>query len=239
MTLTNETLMAFVDGELSPSEMSRVEAELRNAPALAAYVEQQRALRHDISASLEAIIDEPIPAALRDAVWNTPVSWQWRLSRALRTAFSPRGLIWTGVPAAALACGVAIGVILSGNTNALMGVRGGALIARGALAHALDQQLASAQSGHGPQIGISFRDRNNHYCRTFTSARLAGVACREDSGWNIAALSEHAREPQGTYATAASAMPDLVRQAVSGMIAGAPLDAAGEARARDEGWKAQ
>ncbi|HUJ02303.1 MAG TPA: hypothetical protein VLW75_01605, partial [Rhizomicrobium sp.] len=174
-----------------------------------------------------------LPAELRDAVEKTRPSLSWRIGRTLRAI--PSGFLWTGVPAAALACGVVIGFVLSSNT--LMGVRDGSLVARGSLAHALDNQLAAAGPAHGPQIGISFRNHDNHYCRTFTTATLGGVACREAGEWNIAAVSQRTPEAEGTYGTAASGMPDVVRQAVRGMIQGAPLDAAGEARARAQGWE--
>ena len=232
MTLSNETLMALIDGELSPEEALRVETGLRARPDLAAYVEQQRELRHQLHASFEAMMNEPVPRALRETIAKTKPSLPWRIGRALGGI--PRGVIWTGVPAAALACGVVIGVALSG--NALMGVRDGSLMARGNLAHALDNQLAAAGPARGPQIGISFRDRANHFCRTFTTRTLGGVACHGAQGWTIAALSERTPGSEGTYGTAASGMPDVVRQAVRGMIEGAPLDAAGEAKARERGW---
>lgn len=237
--MANETLMAFVDGELAPEEMTRVEALLRQRPDLEAAVEQQRALRRELHASFESIMNAPLPAALSDAVMNTQPSMQWRLRTAMRTLLTPRGLIWTAVPAAALACGVIVGVLFSSSSSVLMAARGNALVAQGALANALNTQLASTQTAQGPQIGISFHDRNQRYCRTFTASNLAGVACNSASGWNIAALSERPAEPSGTYGTAASAMPDVVRLAVQGMIEGAPLDAAGERQARDRGWKAQ
>lgn len=238
MTIPDETLMAFVDGELSPTEMSRVEAELRLQPELEAQVEQQRALRRELHASFESIMNAPLPDTLRQTAMNAPVSLQWRVSRALYSLFAPRALIWTGIPAAALACGVVVGVFLDGG-NSLMGTSGNSLVARGSLATALNQQLASTQTAQGPQIGISFRDKSGRYCRTFNASNLAGVACRDAADWNIAALSESPKEPSGAYATAGSTMPDLVRNAVQGMIEGSPLNAASEKLARDKGWKAQ
>lgn len=238
MTISHETLMAFVDGELSPDETTRVEAELRTRPDLSAFVEQQRELRHQLHASFETIMSAPLPAKLRDAVEETQPSLAWRIAESWRN--TSRRVIWTSIPAAALAAGVIIGVVLSSNaSNTLMDVHDGALVARGSLAHALSNQLAAAGPAKGPQIGISFRDRNNHYCRTFTTPRMGGVACRDAAGWNIAALSERNAEPSSAYATAGSAMPEIVREAVHGMIAGAPLDAAGEAAARRQDWQAK
>lgn len=238
MTISHETLMAFVDGELAPDETVRVEAELRARPDLAAYVEQQRELRHQLHGSFEDMMNAPLPAKLRDAVENTQPSLAWRIGESWRN--TSRRVIWTSIPAAAVAAGVIIGVMLSSNaSNRLMDVHDGALVARGSLAHALSNQLAAAGPAEGPQIGISFRDKNNHYCRTFTTPKIGGVACRDAAGWNIAALSERDGEPSGTYTTAASAMPDVVREAVHGMIQGAPLDAAEEAQARSHDWQAK
>ncbi|HUJ02874.1 MAG TPA: hypothetical protein VLW75_04490, partial [Rhizomicrobium sp.] len=123
MTIANETLMALIDGELSPEETARVENELRSRPDLAAYVEQQRELRHRLNASFEEVMKAPLPAVLRESVERTRPSLSWRIGRILRAI--PSGFLWTGVPAAALACGVVIGFVLSGNT--LMGVRDGSL----------------------------------------------------------------------------------------------------------------
>lgn len=238
MTTETETLLAFVDGELPPEEMTRVEALLRARPDLDAFVEQQRRLRRELHDSFDTIANGPIPDALLRKVMETQPSWQWRLSRGISSLFSARGLMWTGIPAATLACGVAIGMFVS-NGNALMDMRGGALLAHGSLAHALNQQLASAEPAQGPHIGITFRDRNQRYCRTFTASGLAGVACRSDTGWNIAALSQAPTEQSGAYGTAASAMPNAVRHAVEDMIQGAPLGADAERQARDHGWKNQ
>jgi hypothetical protein len=236
MTISHETLMALLDGELSPDEKTRVEAELRTRPDLATYVEQQRELRQQLHASFEDLMRAPLPAKLRDAVEETPPSLAWRIAESWRN--TSRRVIWTSIPAAALAAGVIIGVVLSSTaSNTLMDVHDGALVARGSLAHALSNQLAAAGPAKGPQIGISFRDRGNHYCRTFTTPKLGGVACRDAAGWNIAALSERNAEPSGAYSTAGSAMPDVVREAVHGMIVGAPLGAAEEAQARRQDWE--
>src|SRR3546814_18311004 len=51
----------------------------------------------------------------------------------------------------------------------------GRLIASGALAKALDSQLASNQPQNARvRIGLSFRDREGRYCRSFDSGALAG-----------------------------------------------------------------
>jgi hypothetical protein len=239
MNLSPETLSAFIDGELPFDEARRVEAALQDRPDLLAYVEQQHALRMGLIDALAPSMDAPIPDRFLTALAETPVSLRWRISHAFSQAMQPRNLIWSGMPAAAaLACGLLIGVAIERGAGADM-VAGsqGALIAHGALADALSNKLAS-EAAPGPSVGVSFRAKDGRYCRTFETTNNAGVACRDTQSWAIAALSAAPAEANGqaAYRPAASAMPDIIRKAVSGMIDGAPFDAAAERNARNNGW---
>ena len=235
MNLSPETLSAFIDGELSFDEARRIEEALKDRPELLAYVEQQHALRMELSGALSPAIEAPIPDRFLTAIAQTPVSWRWRISHA----FVPRALVWTGLPAAAaLACGLLIGVAIerNGNVDMIAGGHGG-LVAQGALADALSNRLAS-EAGPGPSVGVSFRAKDGRYCRTFNTASAAGVACRDTQNWAVAVLTAAPAEANGqaTYRPAASAMPDLIRKAVSGMIDGAPFDANAERAAQKKNW---
>jgi hypothetical protein len=237
MNLSPETLSAFIDGELPLEETRRIEAALQDRPDLLAYVEQQHALRAGLSDALSPAMDAPIPDRFLKAINETPVSWRWRMSHAMGGLFAPRNLAWTGVPAAAaLACGLLIGINVGRDADIVNTNNG--LVAHGQLADALSNKLAS-NAGAGPSVGISFRAKDGRYCRTFaTQSATAGVACRDTSGWAIAALSASPTEAgsQATYRPAASAMPDIIRNAVTGMIDGAPLDAQGEQAAKAKDW---
>ncbi|HSZ75489.1 MAG TPA: hypothetical protein VK779_11765 [Rhizomicrobium sp.] len=236
MNLSPETLSAFIDGELPLEEMHRIEAALQDRPDLLAYVEQQHALRTELSDALSPAMNAPIPDRFLKAINETPTSWQWQISHA-GGLFAPRNLAWTGVPAAAaLACGLLIGINVGRDADIVNTNNG--LVAHGQLAEALSNKLAS-NAGAGPSIGISFRAKDGRYCRTFaTQSATAGIACRDASGWAIAALSAAPIEvgSQANYRPAASAMPDVIRNAVTGMIDGTPLDAAGERQVKAEDW---
>ncbi|HVP84397.1 MAG TPA: hypothetical protein VMS78_06735 [Rhizomicrobium sp.] len=236
MTLSKEILMQFVDGELSPSETSRIEAELANDAEARAFVDAQTMLREQFHDAFAPAMEEPIPDRLLAAVANTPVSWRWRLRQRLSQR---TGWIWAGLPAAgALALGLVIGVTLNPSNVGPIATLNGTLVAQGALADALNTQLASAApQGSGPHIGISFRAKDGRNCRTFETDSVAGIACRSDAQWNVAALASSKTESAGTYRMAGSAMPDVIRDAAQAMIAGAPFDAAAERQARDRGWK--
>ena len=242
MTLSTETLMAYIDAELSDAEMRRVEAEIAAQPELQAYIEQQQMLRRGLHDAFDNMLAEPVPDRLLAAVAQ-PASWRWRLAGRLRELASRRTLIWSGIPAAAaLSAGLVIGVMLGGPSEGNIVSGAGGLLAHGPLATALTHQLAAQPTRTAAaKIGISFRDKSGRYCRSFETrgaAPVAGVACHAGGDWHIAALAQSQAETGAgaAYQPAGSAMPDAVRSAVAGLIAGAPLDAAAERAARDGGW---
>jgi len=116
-------------------------------------------------------------------------------------------------------------------------------IAGGGLAEALSLRLAAEPAAGRVRPGISFVAKSGEYCRTFIAPQdqhtVAGLACREQDTWRIPVLEPIDESPgaRGDYRQAASALPPQVLRAVESRIAGEPLDAAGEARARDRGWK--
>jgi len=188
---THETLNAFIDGELPPKEMERIAMLLAEHPDLDAWVHRQEALRAGIKSTFSELVTAPPPARLVQAVKDAPVSWRWHL----RQFAAPR--IWAPM-GAALALGLVIGIALRPDSYFM--TRDGQMMARGALATALNDELASDRyTGSGPRIGISFRNRNGHYCRTFNADTQGGLACHGDKGWAIALLAAYPRtESSGT-----------------------------------------
>jgi negative regulator of sigma E activity len=250
MTVTRETLMAFVDGELAPDEARRVAAEVAKDPALNAYVEQQKTLAGTLKSAFAPVLEAPIPERIERAVRDTPIPWEGllvRLQRLWHELKTRVGQAW--LPAAALAAGIALGILLDGSfgTGSDLRTKDGALIAQDALAQALTVELASEQiadTGSAARIGVSFRSADGFFCRSFetrTGARgaVAGIACLKNGDWQIAALAGATPRAEGEFATAGGDMPSVIRSALSAMIAGDPLDAAQERAARDRGWSPQ
>jgi hypothetical protein len=132
-----------------------------------------------------------------------------------------------------------VGLVIGMNLRPMedLNVSGGALMAKGALATALKNQLASTGSSNRVRIGVSFRNRSGQDCRTFVDGNQAGLACHHDEGWAVAAIVAAPAETGGTYRMAGSEMPDAIRQVVTANIEGAPFDAAAERTARDHGWQ--
>ena len=113
------------------------------------------------------------------------------------------------------------------------------VIARGALARALSEQLASAQKSDAPvRVGLTFLSKEGEYCRTFAleKSASAGLACSSGGEWRIPVIAQAERK-SGEYRTAAGELPPAVLRAVEERIQGSSLDAAAERAAQQRGWK--
>jgi hypothetical protein len=236
MTITDDMLMAWLDGELDPAESARVEAALADDDVLRRRVEVQRKLRARLAARYDPVAEEEVPARLRamlegDAPEGDVVDLAAVRARRARPAWQSLAAI-----AATLVLGIAIGRIGSGGNEGPVTVDGGALVARGALAEALDTRLASAQDpGATTRIGVSFARADGRLCRTFDGTGLAGLACRDENGWQVMMAVPGSGTAQGGYRQAGSATAPVL-QAAQEMMAGEPFDAAAERRARNAGW---
>jgi hypothetical protein len=252
VTVPRDTLMAFVDGELSEDEARSVAAEVARDPELLRYVEEQNVLRSALGSAFAPILAEPVPPLLERAVRETPVPVRKsvfesavldRLRRAWEAQSPAMRLSWA--PAGAMAAGIVLGILLAGSFGSTtMRDRNGALIAEGDLARTLTERLAADDSGNdAARVGVSFFSKDGFFCRSFTTGaardRLSGIACREGNDWRIATVAVAPVQASGTFSTAGADMPASVRSALNEMIAGEPLDAAAERAAKNQGWRAR
>lgn len=253
MNFSDETLMAYADGELDEPQRSAVERAMREDPQVAAAVERHRALRAKVFGAYAGVLDEPVPERLRPAPSSAPgvVSLdavrEARRQAAAAAAIQDRSnagrrpawLQWGGI-AASLVVGVLAGSAWLGGAGSgqawVSADANGRLVAGAALAGALSDQLASDQAQGPVRIGTSFATKNGGYCRSFQLQGSAGLACREGDGWRIPVFKEGGGA--GTeYRQAASEMPAAVLEAIDERIEGAALDAQAERAARERGWK--
>jgi hypothetical protein len=227
MTIEPDTLMAYADGELDPLMAKRVERAIAADPALADEVARHRALRDRLSAGFAPIAAAPVPE---------------RLSALLQTTVTPLPAPAPARPrprwqaASALAACLLVGVFVGHQWQSAGPVTAheGRLYASGDLSHALDTQLASADGA--VRVPVSFRDRSGAYCRVFTSSAADGIACRDGSGWALRETRAGAAGEATEYRQAGSGDAALMT-AAQAMMAGDPLDAAAEARAKAAGWR--
>ncbi len=238
MNYDDETLMAYADGELDEVLTAEITGAIERDPALARRVEQHRALRAKVAGAFAAVLDQPLPERLSAAA-NGPARAEV-LQFPARSA-PAQSLRWGVREWGAMAATLVLGVLLSWNFapsgSTLISAHDGALVARGALANALDSQLASTQrAADAVQIGLTFKSREGGYCRSFLvrKAGTAGLACREDGEWRIPVTAAAQVPAEGLRQ--ASSLPAVVLSAVDERIAGEALDAAGEENARLGGW---
>jgi anti-sigma factor RsiW len=244
VTLSDETLMAYVDGELDATTRAEVEAAMLRNPELAQRIARQKALRSRVRLAFQKVADEPVPERLLSAARAAPTARRENNVVPLRRK-PHRRWSWPewGAMAASLVIGILAGQVFIrfSDSTTMVASRGGALVAKGALSRALSDQLVADQTARIPvQIGVSFRSRGGDYCRTFAlhdSSGLAGMACHQGDGWRVQVLARGESVTNGAYRQAGSAVPKAVWQAVEETISGDPLDAQGEAEAKGKGWQ--
>lgn len=248
--------MAYVDGELDEEKRAAVAQAVATDPEVARRVAQQRLLRASLQAAFSGVLEEPVPEHLVRTARTAPAGAHsdpvadLASARAARVgtveARLRRALPQWGALAASLVVGVVIGArFLGTGAEGLLVTQRGQLVAHGALAHALTDQLASSQAANAQvQIGVSFKAHSGEYCRTFSLSRdagsgpgLAGLACRSRGDWLVDVLARNASAESGAYRQAGTALPSALSQAVDAAITGEPLDAKDERAARDRGWR--
>jgi anti-sigma factor RsiW len=268
MTISDETLMAYADGELDAATRASVEAAMQEDAEIGKRIARHRALREAMQGAHSAVLDEPVPdrliaaargrsAAVRgqsaaaqpdaDAPQSTVVDLSRAREAARRKNAAPSRRWQPAAMAACLLLGLGLGFLAwHGSSGALIqsGGAGGGLVASAALGEALSTQLSDDRSAQRIAItGLSFRNKSGAYCRTFTltgTDASSGLACREGSNWRIKALAQSPRAAAntGNFRTAATADSPAIRAAVESSIEGEPLDHAGEIAARQAGWAA-
>jgi anti-sigma factor RsiW len=221
-----EMLMAYADGELDAISAKRVERAMEVDAQLSDRVDAYKSQRAMLAGHFAPVLDQAPPA---------------RLTALLETNVTPlqprrRTMPWAAnlaAVAAALVIGLVVGRTLDFGTTAPIGSHGGALVAQGGLARALDTQLASAQPADAEtRIGLTFRDQAGHICRTFDGRALSGIACRDGETWQVDRMMRGGTQASD-YRQAGSSE---TMQAAQAMMAGDPMDAAAERAAMGKGW---
>ena len=239
--LDDEILIRCVDGELSPDEAARVDAAAALDASVAARL---AALRGTRAAAREAFAIRPdardadLARIIRSAqAKTTPLAG---LAAMLGAAQTPRpATIWGGLATAAFVGGLALGHLLHGGYEGLT-VNSGGRLADAGLVRVLDTRLtAEGPDAKGRTVGLTFKDADGHWCRTFNveEAHVAGLACRRGGRWALEVLAPvPASAALGDLRTAATEAPEIVLSTVDALIAGETLDAGAETNARNAGW---
>lgn len=247
MKFTDEMLMAYADGEVDTATRTAIEAAAATDPRMAEVIARHRQLRTLLRREFAPILDEPVPSRLLEAAEcgeAAPRSAEVRELQpgaAATVAPARRGLwpAWVAM-AATFVLGAFVGGALRDAPSGPFEARNDRLVAAGELAKTLSTVLArEARPGSAIRPGLSYRTVEGELCRTFAISHSAGLACREGEHWRVDLLEPLPAVEVRTdhYRMAGVELPPALRDALEARIDGDPLDAAGEAAARDRGWR--
>jgi hypothetical protein len=253
VTIPDDILMAFADGELDEATRQMVEAAERDDPDVRRRLAAHRQLRARLQTAFAATLDEPVPERLLAAVRKpaapiAPVAPVIRLAdhRAAKTGAARK----FSMPAfrslaASILVGLGVGYAIWHGPDELLKISAdGSVVAGGSLAKALSTELAAERPpDRVATIGLSFLAKSGAYCRTFSLSSGqagAGLACRDRERWRIHLLAPAANDASAgsDYRTAGSNDSPQLRSLIESEIQGEPLTRAGEEAARRAGWRA-
>ena len=191
--------------------------------------------RRRMAAAFDGVLTEPVPARLQ-ALLATPARDPAVVDLAAvraRRRGMPGWAAWGGM-AATLLLGTLMGRQLGSPGNAADSAQ---LVATGAVAQALERQLAGDPAGT-VTVQLSFRDRGGRYCRSFATAGTAGWACRQlDGAWALQQVMPTTPGGASDFRQASTTLPPELLNAIDAAAAGSTLNAAQERAARDAGWR--
>lgn len=261
MQISDELLMAYVDGELEPAEAVRVEQALSADPDLRARLQPFVVTRQELARLFNEPMNAPIPAHLIKAIERAPVG-----SAGATAAPGASGLLvslkdfvagFMAMPmpvrfAGALALGTVIGwaafsdARVKGSTSEIA-MTNGALVASNALQNALESRLSAhpVPSGAGAvSVDQSFETKSGGFCRTFKIEATAavpymGLGCRTaDGAWEIRAYEKIPKKSSMSVRVAGESK-SAVDAAVDELLRDRVMTKEEEASVMARGWKVQ
>jgi hypothetical protein len=228
----DDSLIAYLDGELAPAERDKIEEALGADLSLAHRLAQHRATMEAVRQTFDRVLGEPVPDELLKGAEGSSAENIITLPRPAATR--RRVWFWGG---GAIAASLLVGLFAGRALSPPEGLLGPDLTTRSALTMALNTQL-SAEPGRVATVSLSFRSKDGALCRVFalTADTTAGLACRTGAGWKVRMLAPAETPSAQTYRTAASSLPPSIAALAQGLADGAPLTPQDELSARNAGW---
>lgn len=264
MTIDDETLVAYLDGQLTlDTDYERIEDALAADAGLRLRMQQLVESGVRARQAFAPKFDEPVPAWLIAAIINAPLPVPADSTQAtpVRTGVGVLARIAARrgrVAAFASVLLLALGALLS---YALIPTAIETPSAPPSLARegepvsheALMVALETTPSGRALDLGqielelvVSFMNGANQFCREFELAHRGqfartelGIACREsENQWSVAFLATEAGEPNtpDTYRTASDRLHAAANDFIRANARGEPLDPLNELVLIGKGW---
>jgi hypothetical protein len=263
-SIPDETLLAYVDGELPEEEAARVAEALTRDPEAAELVRQYREAARLLAEAYDRPMRESPPPALRAAVERVDPgaeaagpAGRARPPRRRRARFA-LPLAASVALAAGLVGGLGLGLALAPGGPPPPATAAG-LAATPQFQRALETTASGAPVAWdlaGPRIAevmplLTFRDERGRVCREYQSLLGAGegselgfgIACRGDAGvWRpqlvVAGSAGRATPDGGGFLPASGADPAaLFRAFVDDFVGDRVLAPAAERRLLESGWR--
>lgn len=237
MKYTDEQLSAFLDGELSESEMSAIEKALTDDPSLASRLESLATVDAQLQNTFAPVLDAPLPAsvmAMLDAPSDAPVSNVTNFSD-----YKDKRKNWplfTAI-AASLVAGFFSAQILNITDNTpIHTIAAGPVSPNSALYNVLSS-LPSGQSQDDVTILLSFKSTNGNYCREFTTSQSRGLACENQKDWVVISQSyTPTNNTNNDYATASAESSIAFDTLIDSLMNGDILEIEQEKKLIQSGW---
>lgn len=262
MSFSDETLIAYADGELDDATRRAIADAVRRDATLARRLTRLARLRggrdkgvaghpHILHMVQNSSVS-PAKVVQLASVRAQRVAVQQAARKALAPSWGWRE--WSAI-VVALLLGLAAGrLVLVYWQPAWLGEpppapttvisRNGMLVAQGKLDAALSQNMGGAAPSEGDvRVGLSFLSNEGGYCRSFTlvglSQDLVGLACRANEEWRVPVLVQNMRPtPQmSVQRMAGTQMPTAVLEAIDQRIVGGMMDTRAELEALRRNWQ--
>lgn len=216
MTISDETLNAFIDGELSPLEMNIVRDAIASDENIAQQVEALMAITSQVHTSLSAIDALPLSAKLETLRQqleddshteqaDNVVSFPW-WHKARKAGFMPTAI--------AASVAAVFGFFMNFGANTGAGALPDWTAINQALSHQPSGEVIATANGTRFEGRLTFLNHEGEYCRQFyikpkDSQALQSIACRRGETWSL-----HAAMPAGDQTSYQTASNDSALDAV-------------------------
>jgi hypothetical protein len=266
MNPNDDTLLAYLDGELDDAMCAAVEAACAAQPALAQRLDQLALSDERVRRSYQAVLEEPVPPSLIAAILNAPDPRERsasprprrRLATERRTNWLTR--VWMGwggqgsmvlASVALLALGTLFALTLRTSPEPGWALKAGEPLQDRSLLVALETVPSGREveaAGRQFQVLASFEDTRGGFCREFNASDNStdatdhlGVACRSGPGqWELVVLASENRPADplhGGYRTASERQFEVVDSWRLAHTRGQPMASEQERSLIDRGWR--
>ncbi|UZJ45762.1 hypothetical protein OOT55_06850 [Marinimicrobium sp. C6131] len=242
MNINDDTLSAFLDGELPPAEMEQVRARLAEDPALADRLAELSAVDKLVRKRAHAIDERPLPSGVQkllaedDAKPESAQVIAFPLWRRARQALNAQ----TGIAAAVA---LALGFGLAEVTDNVGNPQADAF-------RSVAERLETLPSGTSETLPdgrevtprLTFVNRDGQHCRQYLvtggGERSENIACRApeaDAGWEQLASVRQPSAAPGSYQTASGG--SLLDSALDQMMDGGIIEPDQEKQLIERDWQ--